>query len=786
MLRFYFRLPQWVCCLFVLMMATYGTGHSIANADDKTKNLAENYGFQKLEIFKLATRSSNMLSGDLNNDGLNDLVLIDNSHSRIDLLQQRKNRPAKTERPSPKDVNEITNDWRFLHRKISVDREVTAMVLGDFNNDKLIDIAYLGKPDRLIIRYQPQKGDWTKKLIHRLPEMSQSQWSIAAGDLNGDGKTDLVVLGKRVTYLLYQQADGGLAPSSEILNTSEKIGLLQVKDLNGDGRKDLGYIARDEGEREFCARLQSAKGTFGPELRFKMGKPRGLTVANIDGKAGAEIMTVDARTNRVKVFQITPPEKKKTAFSGRLTQYGFGQSASRQKRDIALGDLNGDGLTDAIVTDPTAARLILFLQQRNSGLDLGTTYPGLLGVHTVRAADFNGDGRDELIVVSGKEKVLGICELKNGRLTFPQTIPTTSEPIAMDLADINQNGKKEIVYLVRDKKGGSSRYQLLSKQWQKNDSQKSNSWKDVPLRKKSFKLKGKPERLVCLDINQDGKTDYLIFLDIGRGTQLFITNKEGKIQEVKSERGIGLGKIDYGAFSQGTLEKPVVMVSQKNFTRNLTLNAQQQWQVIDQYNASESKSKLAGSATINLDGRPGNEIVLIDTGIKKLRILTKQDGQYKPWQEVELGSFPYTFNRVVDLNGDGKEDLLLFGRNTFAVLYAGNPLPQIQEIASFETKLKKAFFTDVAAGDVNGDGQTDLAIIDTQSHYIELLNVSSKRLLQHALHFKVFQEKGFRGGTRGGTEPRETLITDVTGDGKADLILLIHDRVIVYPQDTGE
>jgi hypothetical protein len=30
------------------------------------------------------------------------------------------------------------------------------------------------------------------------------------------------------------------------------------------------------------------------------------------------------------------------------------------------------------------------------------------------------------------------------------------------------------------------------------------------------------------------------------------------------------------------------------------------------------------------------------------------------------------------------------------------------------------------------------------------------------------------------------MIADVTGDGRNDLILICHDRLIVYPQDTGE
>ena len=35
-------------------------------------------------------------------------------------------------------------------------------------------------------------------------------------------------------------------------------------------------------------------------------------------------------------------------------------------------------------------------------------------------------------------------------------------------------------------------------------------------------------------------------------------------------------------------------------------------------------------------------------------------------------------------------------------------------------------------------------------------------------------------------EPREAIVADVTGDGKKDLLLLVHDRVLIYPQSSSE
>lgn len=109
-------------------------------------------------------------------------------------------------------------------------------------------------------------------------------------------------------------------------------------------------------------------------------------------------------------------------------------------------------------------------------------------------------------------------------------------------------------------------------------------------------------------------------------------------------------------------------------------------------------------------------------------------------------------------------------------------------MASFETKLDRVFFQDLIAGDLNADGRPDIAAIDSRSHYIEVLNFTPKKGLRHAMQFKVFEAKSFTAdrSARGGSEPREALIADVTGDGRSDLILLAHDRVLLYPQDSGE
>ena len=140
-------------------------------------SLADYYGFDALEIFKLEERSQGMLAGDLNHDGKTDLVLIDNSHSRLDLLIQRDPDTATPEADTD-DVNALENAPRFDHQKLSVDAEISTLALGDFNGDQLTDIAALGKPDELTIYFQSPENvpAWSKRYEVRLPDVNASLW----------------------------------------------------------------------------------------------------------------------------------------------------------------------------------------------------------------------------------------------------------------------------------------------------------------------------------------------------------------------------------------------------------------------------------------------------------------------------------------------------------------------------------------------------------------------------------------------------------------------------------
>lgn len=90
---------------------------------------------------------------------------------------------------------------------------------------------------------------------------------------------------------------------------------------------------------------------------------------------------------------------------------------------------------------------------------------------------------------------------------------------------------------------------------------------------------------------------------------------------------------------------------------------------------------------------------------------------------------------------------------------------------------------DLVAGDVNHDGHPEICVLDTNAHLVEIVAFRAEQGLLPGLNFKVYEEKSFQGAGRTGTQPREALIADVTGDNRPDLVLLCHDRILIYPQD---
>ena len=510
--------------------------------------MGQYYGFKPVEVFKLEPRSSNLLTGDFNNDGLTDLALFDNSHARIDLLLQRRHPEEATSDFVSANVNDVKGDWRFEHKTIAVDKQLASMAVGDFNGDGRTDIACFGTPDRLLVYFQPASGEWTKRTTLRVPDVAPQQWNMAAGDLNGDGKDDLVILGRQQTYVFLQRANGGLSPPITLMNTSEKLSLAQIADLDGDGRKDLCYLAGESQDRMLCVRLQDSSGRLGPELQYEVERPRSVAYAKLTGSPAQEVLTIDGQTGRLRILQMKHQPGSNDEPANRLVQTGFGRQDSDTSRDFALGDVDGDGLTDLVVTDPDGAGVLFFRQRKGQGLDPGQTFPSFAGDVQVRIAPVGKGGEKQVVVLSTKEKSIGVSSFKNGRLTFPEALPIPDdEPLLLEIADLNGDKQPEILFLSRVRQSRSSDYVLHALERTKEGKWRPYMFGAAKTPQIAIDISSTPTALMRFDAKGDGRPNFLLFQGTDHSPLVLAGKGDGSLTALPGDGGMRLGSVGAGA-----------------------------------------------------------------------------------------------------------------------------------------------------------------------------------------------------------------------------------------------
>jgi hypothetical protein len=759
-----------------------GAGVLSAQQPGESPKLGEYFGFQPLEIYKLERRIGNLMIRDLDGDKTGDIIVGNNARSRIDLLLSTKRPAGEAEsRPFRKDINDLDFDRRMRLSSIPVNKEVVSIDTGDFNGDGKPDLVYYGTPAEVEILFNEGAGRFGGGKRISTGEAVESPGALAVGDLDQDGRDDIALVAENDLIFVYQTAPGVLSEPERVPHTASTPRMVKILDLDGNGAPDL--VVLDGGtDHPIHVRFASEEKKLGPEQRFQIESPRAIAFGQMDGQGGQEILTIDNQSGRGKVLTLDESKTDEQNKWGRLIFFGLNQGSDRG-RSLAIGDLDGDKRKDVVVTDPANAQIWLYRQSARSGLNAGQSFPGLLGGRTVHLADLDHDGKDEVYVLSEQEKQIGRSTMESGRVSFPAPLPITGEPVAMDLADLDGDKTPELLYIVKGKSAtGSDTFDLRGLKRDPSGSFRPFAW-GLAEATMITGLSGPPAALEAVDVNGDGLADILIFSGYGAPVLLL---GQPKAQPKAFTGTLGpMGAATTAGLSLMNLGGPALIVAQNTFARHIRLDARGQWEIKDQYNSGRSSAQIQGAAALDLDGDGKKEIVLFDRASKSLLFLALREGVFRPAGNLSVGTLAFEGLHVADLDGDGRDDLLIAGSDRFGVLQTGRKGQRLKSIASYESKRNEARLADLAAADLNADGVPDVVFTDIAEQMLEIATYTGEKDLLHALSFKVFERKLYR-GTGDVAEPRDILTGDVDGDGRADIVLVAHDRILVLRQDPGK
>jgi hypothetical protein len=199
--------------------------------------------------------------------------------------------------------------------------------------------------------------------------------------------------------------------------------------------------------------------------------------------------------------------------------------------------------------------------------------------------------------------------------------------------------------------------------------------------------------------------------------------------------------------------------------------------VLRQIDAPGGSARVVQAIPVHLDDGGRAQMVLVDAG-QHLLHLCDETGVYAsvegPYQKVKRA-------RTIDLDGDGFDEILLLGERSLLVIRPTQLEWTATEVFTRRHEEENGRSTALALGDLNDDGITDLIVVDGVRSELEIF-AGGNNLFSSALRFPVFEKKLFRGGGRA-IEPRRVMVKDFDGDGLQDVAILVHDRLIIYPQD---
>ena len=765
-------LPIGIACIWMIVFSGL-----VASAP--AQSTANRFGFVGREIFPVDNNISLIHAADLDGDGLNDLVVVNNDRSKINLLYNqtgKTNAPAETTLAIKRELNELPPDARFRIDSIASEKRIAALLVEDLNGDGRPDIAYYGEPKELVVQYNQGGNGWSALKRWPITDGQLTANALAAGDLNGDGRADLVLLGDNGIHVFTQKEDHTLAEPQKI-PVSGAVRAVQVLDVDGDGRDDLMLVNWDN-PSPFRFRLQNARGQLGPEIYFTLPPIRSYTINNLVTNEKVCVVTIAQNSGRAQVsdFQRKPAESLSGQFrQGQFQVLPLGKT-DKARRGMLWADVNDDHRADLLVAEPETGQLSVYLQMADGLLASPKTYSALAGVSDLAVADWDGDGRPEIFLLSTDERAVAVTRFDNEqRLPFPTLLPVDGRPLVFAVGSlqagarptlavlVDQDGKRALVTRTAD---GKSKTQKLGENFTSS-----------------------PSTLALEDVNQDGLMDLVALIPYEK-VKILLQVPDKDFQEVDVAPPGGV--IDQPWLAEADVDgdgKPELLLPQRNFLRAVVLKPATtnrlvwSFEVKDQINGAGSNSRLAAATAIRNGTNAIPSLFLLDVERKALTFCERDAaGIWQIVRNIELPVSDFNSLGTVALGSAQPNSVVCGGLNTAAWLSLAGDVWELHELDGYETPIKDGYLNDVVAGDLDNDGRKDLVFMETAKHYLDLVIVDSHHKLVPADRWPVFEERSFRRGS-GGAEPREAVVADVTGDGRNDLIVLVHDRVLVYPQE---
>ncbi len=391
---------------------------------------------------------------DVNHDGNLDVVIADGVNSNI--WTALGNGDGTFQTPT---------SASFLPSKISPNANVA---FADFDGDGTLDFAATDAvTNQDEVFFGISTGGYIAPVLLSTPDGLYDSCFDAAGDLNNDGKMDLVSAGancnpadllqdKLTVYV--NTSDGRFGNGAGVTGTYYPVGIrpeaVTIGDVNGDNNPDVITVTTQPGNiRVLLGNGDGTLQTPAPVGYATGGNVRTQAImGDFNNDGNADLMVSDLEFSFVYLQGYGDG-----SFRSALNYYsGPGGGFHPNGVGIASGDLNGDGIPDIVMgnfNNTATTGITVFISNPDGSMNTGVAYnpPGSTLLQFVGIADFNGDGKLDVAATNSANLEgcinCGVVEifpgLGNG--TFLMNPPPPTYPTGQSATDSTRSALGEVV-----------------------------------------------------------------------------------------------------------------------------------------------------------------------------------------------------------------------------------------------------------------------------------------------------------------------------------------------------
>jgi len=627
--------------------------------------------------------------GDLNNDGIPDMVVADQSDNAISIFLGN-------------------GDGTFQ----------PANVISGFSRPYSVAISTLvsgGHPDILVadsgtnsISILQGNGNGTFQAATTLfVGTTQGNYgnsmTLATGDFNGDGIPDILTTFANTDTVSVLLGNGDATfKAAQAYQTGSYPSAVAIADINGDGNLDFAVSDRYSASVQFF--FGNGHGSFVSNGTVKVGdRPSSIVFGDFNGDGLTDMAVADAgnydnpgQTATVAVLLAIGPG---AMFGAPKVIDLPGNGAGT----VVAADFNGDGKTDlAIATgyNSGGADQVNFLNGNGDGTFLPRfTYNVTQAPEDMVVGDLNRDGKPDVVVIDSRTAEVSVLINTSSGLFFKPdgNIATASQSKAIATGDFNKDGHQDIVVV------GSS----ISIYFGNGVGTFS-----VPT-----VYHTSATNIIVGDINSDGNPDIICTNSQTHSILVLLGNGNGTFKPVKTTTVAG--NISFAAGAGPALAdftgdgKPdlVVPYFPDGGFALLVGNNDGTFQPSPRTFGSNNPANSVAAANLNGDSHP--DLVFIDTLGNVDTFINNGSGGFTISQQLPVGTST-TANSVsvADLNGDTHPDIVTANNNGTASVLINNGNGTFGAATQFMIGGNPAF---AVLSDINGDGKQDIVAIDAEN-----------------------------------------------------------------------